>query len=260
MKIHANGIDIEYRIEGSGPWVMLSHSLSTDLRMWDGQAAALAGRYTVLRYDTRGHGGSGVPPAPYAFADMAADALALLDALGVAKASFVGLSMGGMIGQHLALAAPERLQRLVVASSTSRIPPEGAAIWEERIATVRARGMAAMVESTLGRWFTEAYRRDHPDVMERIGGMIGNSPPEGYIGCGMAIRALDITGRLAAVRTPTLVVVGEQDPGTPVAASRAIAEAIPGARLAVIPDASHLCNIQQAEEFSRLLLDFLAQD
>lgn len=260
MKIRANGIDIEYRIEGSGPWVMLSHSLSTDLRMWDGQAAALAARYTVLRYDTRGHGGSSVPPAPYAFADMAADALALMDALGIAVVRFVGLSMGGMIGQHLALMAPQRLERLVVASSTSRIPPEGAAIWEERIATVRAQGMPAMVESTLGRWFTEAYRRDHPDVMARIGGMIGDSPPEGYIGCGMAIRGLDITGKLGAVRTPTLVVVGEQDPGTPVAASRAIAQAIPGARLEIVPDASHLCNIQQEAAFNRLLLDFLAED
>ncbi|MBL8491446.1 MAG: alpha/beta fold hydrolase, partial [Rhodocyclaceae bacterium] len=197
MKANVNGIAVEYQVEGTGPWVMLSHSLSTDRSMWDEQASVLASRHSVLRYDTRGHGGTDVPPAPYRFDDLAADALGLLDALGIDRVRFVGLSMGGMIGQHLALMAPERLDRMAICSSTSRVPAEGRQIWAERIATVRAEGMGAMVDSTLGRWFTEGFRQGHPDVMERIGGLIRNSPPEGYIGCGMAIRDLDITARLA---------------------------------------------------------------
>ena len=255
--IRVNDIDVRYKVEGSGPWVTLSHSLTTDLTMWDGLAAALKGSYTVLRYDTRGHGGSSAPGGAYSFGQLVADVTGMLDALKVERTHFVGLSMGGMIGQHLALAAPQCLNRLVIASSTSRIPPEAAAMWDQRITQARAEGTGAMAEATLGRWFTSSFRAAHPEIMARITALIAATPVAGYVGCGEAIRRLDITDRLPAIRTPTLVVVGADDPGTPPAASEVIAAAIPGARLDVIPSASHLSCIEQPEIFNRLVTDFL---
>jgi 3-oxoadipate enol-lactonase len=257
-KVHANGIDICYEISGNGPTVTLSHSLSTDLTMWDELATALANRFTVLRYDTRGHGGSSAPAGAYGFAQLAGDVAGLLDTLGIERTHFVGLSMGGMIAQYFALACPQRLERLVIASSSSRTPPQAAALWDERIAVARAQGMRAHVEPTLGRWFTAGYRAAHPEVMARIGRLIEATPVAGYAGCGEAIRRLDLTQRLGAIRAPALVIVGADDPGTPPAMSEAIAGAVPGARLQVIPAASHLCCIEQAQAFNRLVLDFLA--
>ena len=257
MKVHANGIDIRYEISGKGPVVTLLHSLASDLTMWDGLAAALADRYTVLRYDTRGHGATAAPDGAYSFAQLVGDVAGLLDALNIERTHFVGLSMGGMIAQHFALAHPGRLDKLVIASSSSRTPPEARAIWDERIAVARDQGMQAHVEATLGRWFTASWRASHPEVMARIGALITATPVAGYAGCGAAICDLDLTDKLAAVRVPTLVLVGADDPGTPPALSEAIARAIPGARLEIVPAASHLLNIEQAATFNRLVGDFL---
>lgn len=258
MKVRANGIDIHYEISGSGPWLTLSHSLCCDGSMWQPQLAALEGHFTVLRFDTRGHGGTDAPAGAYTFEQLTDDVLGLLDALKVERTHFCGLSMGGMIGQHLALEAPQRLDRLVLADTTSRMPAEAAPLWAERIRIAGEQGMAALVASTLARWFTEPYCAAHPEVMAQIGGLISATPVAGYVGCAHAIAAIDITGLLPTVKAPTLVIVGDQDVGTPPAMSEAIAAAIPGARLAVIPDASHLSNIEQAAAFNKLLLDFLA--
>ena len=255
--VEANGITINYVIEGSGPWVTLSHSLTTDLSMWDQLAVALAPTFTVLRYDTRGHGKSSAPDGAYSFEQLAADVLGLLDALKIEHTHFVGLSMGGMIAQHLALLAPQRLHRLVIASSTSRIPPEAGPLWDERIAIARSQGCAGLVEGTLGRWFTPGFRAARPDLMARIAALIAATPVAGYVGCAAAIRRLDLTDHLPAIAKPTLVVVGADDPGTPPAASEVIAAGIPGARLEIIPSASHLCCIEQSELFNRLIRDFL---
>lgn len=255
--IEANGITINYKIEGSGPWVTLSHSLSCDLTMWDALAVALAPTFTVLRYDTRGHGGTTAAQGTYSFGQLTADLTGLLDALEIARTHFVGLSMGGMIGQHFALAAPQRLERLVIANSTSRIPPEAGPLWDERIAIVRAQGCAGVVEGTLGRWFTPGFRSAQPLEAARIGRLIAATPADGYIGCAGAIRALDITARIGAIRAPTLVIAGADDPGTPPAMSEVIASTIPGARLEIIPSASHLSCIEQPETFNRLVAAFL---
>lgn len=255
--IEANGITIRYDVRGSGPWVTLSHSLSCDLTMWDGLAAALAPTYTVLRYDTRGHGGTSAPEGPYRFDQLVGDVIGLLDALKVDRTHFVGLSMGGMIGQHLALAHPSRLDKLVIANSTSRIPPEAGPLWDERIAIARSQGCAGLVDATLGRWFTLGFRSAQTVESARIGGLIAATPPAGYIGCASAIRALDITGKIGAIRMPTLVIAGAEDPGTPPAMSEVIASAIPGARLEIIPRASHLSCIEQPETFHRLVGEFL---
>lgn len=255
--IRVNDIEVRYRIDGSGPWLTLSHSLSCDLTMWDDIAAALAPTFTVLRYDTRGHGGSSAPAGAYTFAQLTADAIGLLDALAVERTHFLGLSMGGMIGQHLALAAPQRLHKLVIANSTSRIPPEAGPLWDERIAIAQRLGCAGLVEGTLGRWFTPGFRAARPEVMDRIGKLIAGTPVAGYVGCAGAIRALDITARIGAIAVPTLVIVGAEDPGTPPAMAQVIAATIPGARLEIIPSASHLSCIEQPGEFLRLTADFL---
>jgi len=256
--IEANGITVRYRLEGQGPCVMLSHSLSCDLTMWDELAAALAPAFTVLRYDTRGHGGTTVSGGAYSFAQLTTDLTGLLDALNIESTHFIGLSMGGMIGQHFALAAPQRLDKLVIANSTSRIPPEAAPLWDERIRLAREHGCAALVEATLGRWFTPEFRAARPDMMQRIGKLIASTPVAGYVGCAGAIRHLDITARIGAIRTPTLVIAGAQDPGTPPAMSAVIAAAIPGARLEIISPASHLSCLEQPEEFRRLVAAFLS--
>ncbi|MCX7165778.1 MAG: 3-oxoadipate enol-lactonase [Rhodocyclales bacterium] len=260
--IEANGITVRYRIEGQGPCVMLSHSLSCDLTMWDELAAALAPAFTVLRYDTRGHGGTGLPKTapegPYSFEQLSADVTGLLDALNIESTHFIGLSMGGMIGQHLGLLAPQRLNRLVIASSTSRIPPEASPLWDERIAIARSQGCAGLVDATLGRWFTPDFRAARPDMMQRIGKLIASTPVAGYAGCAEAIRYLDITPRIGVIRSPTLVIAGAQDPGTPPAMSAVIAAAIPDARLEIISPASHLSCLEQPEEFRRLVAAFLS--
>jgi 3-oxoadipate enol-lactonase len=258
MRLKANGIEVNYEIEGEGPLVTLSHSLACNLGMWDEQARALrAQRYRVLRYDTRGHGQTSAPPGPYNLAQLADDLLGLLRGLGIERTHFVGLSMGGMIGQVFALAHPAMIESLVLCDTTSRYPAAAAATWEERIRTVAAQGMAPMVEATLGRWFTAPFRARRPDLMERVGAMIRQTPPEGYIGCCHALPKIDVTDRLREVPCPALVIVGEEDPGTPVPMARAIQTALPSAELAVLRSASHLSNLEQPHEFNRVLLGFL---
>ena len=257
MNLTANGLDIHYTIEGEGPVVTLSHSLGCNLSMWDEQAKALSGRYCVLRYDTRGHGQSSVPSGPYSLDQMAEDLHGLLTGLGIEKAHFVGISMGGMIGQVFALKHPQMLSSLVLCDTTSRYPPDALPVWEERILTVVARGMEPMVEPTLQRWFTAPFRKQHHDVIDRLRDMLRNTPPKGYIGCCHAMQRINPTERLGGVRCPALVIVGEEDPGTPVAMARAIHAALPSAELVVIRSASHLCNLEQPEEFNRVLLTFL---
>ncbi|MBZ0143536.1 MAG: 3-oxoadipate enol-lactonase, partial [Rhodocyclaceae bacterium] len=237
----------------------LSHSLCCDVSMWQPQLAALEKHFTVLRFDTRGHGGSDAPAGAYTFDQLADDVLGLLDALKIGRTHYCGLSMGGMIGQHLALKAPQRIDRLVLADTTSRMPAEAQPLWAERIRIAQEQGMAAHVQPTLERWFTAPYRAAHPEVMERIGSLICSTPPAGYVGCAHAIAGIDITGRLSAIQAPTLVIVGRDDVGTPPAMSEAMAAAIPGARLEIISEASHLSSIEQADAFNRLLLDFLTE-
>jgi 3-oxoadipate enol-lactonase len=256
--IPVNGIDIRYDIAGDGPWLILAHSLATDLTLWDDQMAALTPHFRVLRFDSRGHGASSAPELPYDFAMLSADALGLMDALDVAKAHFLGISMGGMIAQHLALAAPDRIDRLVLVSTTSGYPPEARTLWQARIAALRENGIEPLVTPTLERWFTAAYREAQPETMARIAALIRATPAAGYIGSGLAIAALDTTARLPTLHCPTLVIVGADDAGTPPAMGRKIAEQVAGARFASIDAASHLCNVEQAPPFNRLVLDFLA--
>ena len=257
MKLSANGIEINYAIEGEGPMVTFSHSLGCNLSMWDAQVAALRRRYRVLRFDTRGHGQSGAPAGAYTLEQLAEDLHGLLAGLGIARTHFVGLSMGGMIGQVFALKYPEMVQSLVLCDTTSRYPAAAAPVWQDRIKTVEAKGMDPLVEPTLGRWFTAPFRARRQDLMTQVGAMIRDTPAQGYIGCCHAIPRINVTDRLAAVTCPALVIVGEEDPGTPVEMARDIHAALPSAELAILRSASHLSNLEQPEEFNRVLLRFL---
>ena len=257
MRAQANGIGIHYEVEGQGPWLVMSHSLACDLHMWDAEAAALRDRFRVLRFDTRGHGGSDAPAGAYTLEQLAHDLEALLGGLGVTKCHFIGLSMGGMIGMTHALKYPGRFDRLILCNTSSRIGPVAAPIWKGRIDTVTAGGMEPLVQPTLARWFTAPFLARQPAVAARVGAMIRATPPTGYIGCCHAIPEIDLTDRLGAVRCATLVVGSDQDVGTPVEMARAIQLAIPGAQLAVIPSASHLSNLEQPETFGHLVGRFL---
>ncbi|MDP1651198.1 MAG: 3-oxoadipate enol-lactonase [Rhodocyclaceae bacterium] len=259
MKIKANSIDIHYDISGSGPVVLFAHSLGSDLSIWAAQKSALAGRHTVIAYDLRGHGQTTATPGAYDLALLAADAVALLDALRIDTASFVGISLGGIIGQALALAAPQRIEKLVLADTVCRYPPEAQAAWPERIRQIEATGLAPLVAPTLERWFTAPYRAAHPEVVARIGAIIRATSVAGYVGCCHAIAALDFSTRLKALNMPAMVVVGADDPGVPLPLARELAAAIPGARLEVIAGAAHLSNLEQADAFNRLLLEFLSE-
>lgn len=260
MKTTVNGISVNYTLEGpaTAPVVTMSHSLATDNSMWDPTVPALTGRFRVLRYETRGHGQTDAPKAAYTLDQLAADALALLTSLGITRTHWVGLSMGGMIGQMLALKAPQVFASLALCDTSSRIPAEAKPMWADRIRTAETQGMAPLVEGTLSRWFTEPFRQSRKDVVDKVAAMIRSTPAAGYAGCCHAIAALDLTDRLGAIKIPTVVIVGEDDPGTPVAASKVMHERIAGSTLEILKSAAHLSNLEQPEAFNRALTGFLA--
>ncbi|HUU73613.1 MAG TPA: 3-oxoadipate enol-lactonase [Burkholderiales bacterium] len=259
MKASTNGIDLYYEIHGeSGPWVVLSHSLACDLHMWDAQINLLKDRFRVLAFDTRGHGKSDAPSGAYTLDQLVEDARGLLDEVGVDKAHWVGLSMGGMIGMMFELKYPGTFRSLILCDTSSRIPAELAPVWAGRIKTVTEHGMTAVVDGTLERWFTEPFRQSSPDVIDSVAKMIVATKVDGYAGCCHAIPKLDCTDRLHTVSCPVQIIVGEQDAGTPVAMSEAIHAAIAGSELVVIPQASHLSNLEQPEKFNEALNRFLS--
>ena len=259
MKIKANGIDINYEVQGAGPWLVLSHSLACDLRMWDEQVAAFAKRFRVLRYDTRGHGQSSAPAGDYTLDQLAADAQALFHALGIEHCHWVGLSMGGMIGQTFALKYPGVFKSLALCDTTSFYGENALANWMGRVRITQEKGMAAVVDATLSRWFTEPFRAANPELMKTVGQMIHSTPVAGYGGCCQALPHINSTARLKEIKCPTIVIVGADDQGTPVAMARIIHEAMPGSELAIIAAAAHISNIEQPAAFNALLSGFLSR-
>jgi 3-oxoadipate enol-lactonase len=259
MQIEANGIYVHYELSGRTdlPVVMLSHSLACSRVMWDPQMEILKSQFRVLRYDTRGHGNSDAPEGAYTLEQLGADAIALLDALKIQTVHFVGLSMGGMIGQCLALNHSDRLKSLTLCDTAAVIPQEAQPIWDERIAAARQNGMQALARQSLERWFTQPLLDRNPPEVDRIRKQILSTPVAGFIGCSEAIRRLSYLERLSDIKTPTLIIVGEDDPGTPVAASEAMHARIAGSKLLVLPQAAHLSNIEQAERFNTALRECL---
>jgi 3-oxoadipate enol-lactonase len=260
MKASTNGIETHYVVEGEGPWLVFSHSLACNVSMWEPQVKAFAGRYKVLCYDTRGHGQSSAPAGQYTLEGLADDAKALLDTLGIRSCHWVGLSMGGMIGQTFQLKYPGVFRTMTLADTTSRYPADAAPTWQARIETASTKGMEPIVQPTLERWFTEPYRKSGAPVVASIAQAIRSTPVPGFVGCCHAIPKINVTARLKEVKIPTLVVVGEQDPGTPVSMAREIHENLPGSELAILPSAAHLSNLEQPEAFNKALGSFLERN
>jgi len=252
-----NAVDTSYRLEGlsGAPVVMFSNSLAADLSMWDAQVARLGARYQTLRYDTRGHGATAEPAGAFSIEDLAGDAVALLDHLEIASVHFVGLSLGGMVGQAMGARHGDRLKSLTLCATASSMDPS---VWEGRIEQVRRDGVAPLAQGTLERWFTAPFRASHPETVAAVGMTIAATSRAGYIGCAGAIRDMDLVPMLADIDVPTLVVAGADDPSTPPAMAQAIHERIAGSRLAVVERAAHLLNIEQADAFGDILEEFLA--
>jgi 3-oxoadipate enol-lactonase len=257
MFAEINGIRCFYEFDGEGEEVVaLIHALGTGHWMWDRQVEVLRPHFRVLRYDVRGHGQTDKPPGPYSLELFAQDLAALLDVLGIPAAHLVGLSMGGMIAQTFALNYPDRVKSLVLADTSSRYPPESRQQFEERAKIAETQGIEPLIEPALERWFTPEFARAHPEVIERYRRMLRTNDPKAYAAATRAIAQLDLTARLGAIKVPTLVIVGEDDPGTPPAMAKEIAAAIPGARLEILPG-RHMTQEESAEAFNRLLLEFL---
>jgi 3-oxoadipate enol-lactonase len=259
MLIRANGIQMNYELSGKkeAPVAMLSHSLGSSLLMWNPQRKVLESQFQVLRYDIRGHGKTEAPPGAYTLELLGEDAVALLDLLEIERVHWVGLSMGGMIGQGVALNYPKRLQSLTLCDTMAIVPEEAQPIWQERIDAVRDRGVASQLEPTMERWFTPSFLRLNSHMLGVIRNEFLATPAQGYLGCIYAIRKLNYLDRLSEIKMHTLIMVGEDDPGTPVAASEAIHQRIPNSRLVIIKSARHLSNVEQPEVFNTNLLTFL---
>jgi 3-oxoadipate enol-lactonase len=250
---------LKYQLEGpeDAPVLVLSNSLGTSMEMWDAQASVLRGRYRLLRYDTRGHGRSSpAPPGPYAMGDLGRDVISLLDNLGIGRASFCGLSVGGMTGMWLAAEAPERVDRLVLVCTSALLGPKS--VWDERIETATGRGMGALVvDAVIERWFTPAFRIENPEIVERMARTLRETDPGGYAGCCAAIRDMDLRDRLPSIVAPTLVVSAAEDPATPPDHGELIRSTIPGARFEVVPRASHTANVERPGRITDLILTHL---
>ncbi|MNQ72682.1 3-oxoadipate enol-lactonase 2 [compost metagenome] len=251
--------DLNYLLDGpaGAPVLVLSNSLGTDLHMWDAQIPAFTQHFQVLRYDTRGHGRSLVSEGPYSIEQLGRDVLALLDALDIPKASFCGLSMGGLIGQWLAINAPARIQRLVLCNTAAKIgSPE---VWNPRIDTVLSGGAQAMRDlrdASISRWFTPDFAESQPAQVEPVVGMLAQTSPEGYAANCAAVRDADYREQLGAISAPTLIVCGSGDPVTTTEHGRFMQERIRGAELVEF-HAAHLSNVQAGDAFSQRVLDFL---
>jgi 3-oxoadipate enol-lactonase len=258
MKAKANGITINYQIDGpeGAPWLVFSNSLATSTAMWDEQATALRSNFRVLRYDQRGHGGTEAPSGRYAFDTLLDDALGLLDALGIAKAHFAGLSMGGATALGLAERHPARLERVIVCDSPCQSTLQSSQLWEERIAAAQKQGIAALVEPTIARWFPPETVAKNPPHLDKVRAMIRATPVNGFIGCAAALADHDYASAAATVRQPVLFMVGEKDGATP-AAMRKLHDKVAGSRFAELPGAGHISNMDQPAEFNRALRDFL---
>jgi 3-oxoadipate enol-lactonase/4-carboxymuconolactone decarboxylase len=255
--IQANGVELFYELSGpsGAPVVAFSNSLGTTMAMWDGILPALQGRYRVLRYDTRGHGRSQVLDRSITIDDLAADLIGLLDALEIARAHVVGLSLGGMIGQALASRNPERVISLTLMATSAYMPSRES--WGERAALVRAEGTVAIVEATMGRWFTKDYPAQAPQRVAPVREAFIGIDPVGYAVCCNAIGCMDLRPVIHRISVPTLVIAGADDPATPVAMAEEIRSRVSDSELVVLSHAAHLLAVEQAERTAAYLVAFL---
>jgi 3-oxoadipate enol-lactonase len=250
---------LKVALQGKGPAIVMSHALGLDLHMWDDLAAALASTHTVLRYDHRGHGGSALPPGPYSMDELVADAARLIREWDCGPVVWVGLSMGGMVGQGLAIRHPELVRGLVLANTSARYPQAAKAMWAERIGKIGQGGLASIADMVMERYFHAGFRAAHPQVVDRFRRTLLVTEPKGYVACSYAVASVDWLDQLARLKVPTLVIAGALDVGAPVEMSEAIVAQVSGAELVVIDDASHLSVIEQPSLFEERLRGFLGR-
>jgi 3-oxoadipate enol-lactonase len=254
--IDADGCPIHVEVTGpdSAPALMLSNSLGTDLSMWDAQAEAFAKEFRLIRYDRRGHGKSGAPKGPYSMERLGRDVLAILDALKIQKTSWCGLSMGGMVGQWLGAHAPDRVGRMIFSNTACYYADKE--IWNGRIRLLREKGLPAVVEGTMERWFTKGFRERSPQTIASMSEILLKTPIEGYIGCCEAIAAMDHREILSKIKAPVLVIAGKQDPATTVENAEFIRDRVAGSKLIVL-DAAHISNVELPDVYTKTALEFL---
>lgn len=249
-------IAFDYRPVEGGPVLIFSPSLGTTMDLFEPQVDALGDRYSILRYDPRGHGASDVPAGGYSLDRLGRDVVELLDHLGIERAHFAGVSLGGMVGQWLGYRAPDRLNRLILANTSAYMgPPAG---WASRISAVSAHGMAALTDAVIERWFTAEFQHAHPTRVDHARAMLLATDPQGYAGCSAAIRDMDLRPTARCIAVPTLVIGGLRDPATPPEHAHFLAEAIADARLVEL-EAAHLANLEQPFAFNAAVADFLGE-
>jgi 3-oxoadipate enol-lactonase len=251
-----DGCMIHVEVEGpqNAPVLMLSNSLGTNLHMWDDQVASWTRYFRLVRYDRRGHGQSSAPKGPYTMERLGRDVLAVIDTLDIDKINWCGLSMGGMVGQWLGAHAPGRVDKLILSNTSSFFPDKS--IWEGRLKTVRDKGLAAIVDANMERWFTKDFRERSPQAIAKMREMFLATKADGYIGCGEAIRDMDHRPLLPKISAPTLVIAGKHDPATTLEANEFICEHVPNADIAVL-DTAHIANVERPELYADTVLGFL---
>jgi 3-oxoadipate enol-lactonase len=246
-----------YEIDGNGPWLILSHSLACNLHMWDPQMELLTQHFKVLRFDTRGHGKSVVTPGPYSLDSLADDVFELMQELAIEKMHWMGLSMGGMIGQTMILRSPESFLSIVLADTPSQPPDDAFRAWRNnRDAMAREHGMQSVVNTTLNHWFTEGYRNANPPELQEIANEILTTPVEGFVSCSAAIAHINTFDRLKEINCLAMVMVGEHDEVTAQEIAEKIHAEIVDSILHIIPNAAHISNVEQRDLFNQHITDF----
>ncbi len=254
-----SGLTLNTRIDGDigKPWIVLSNSLGANLSMWEPQIEALSETYRVLRYDTRGHGGSETPGGPYGFDDLVGDVIGVMDAKGIEQTSFMGLSMGGMTGLGLAIDHPDRFHRIICADGRADAPQGFRDMWDQRIAAVETGGMAAIVEGTLATWLTADWQAANPGRTDQVRTMVLGTDPKGYVNCCLALKGLDYLRRLGDAGVPVFYLGGSEDKGAAPEVMQAMADATPGGAYVTVPNAAHVANINAPKAFNGAIAGYL---
>jgi 3-oxoadipate enol-lactonase len=257
MKVNANGINFNVQVDGpeGAPWIIFSNSLITNLSMWDDQAAALKNEFRILRYDQRGHGGTDAPSGKYSFATLTDDVIALMDALSIERAHFCGISMGGMTALFLGQRYGDRFDCLFPCDCGPASTPQSAQQWKERIDLGAEKGMEALVEPTVSRWFPPEFVATKAPALDKVRDMIRTTKYDGFAGCAYALSDYDTKPGLASIKNRVLGICGTKDATYP--GMKAITAAVPGAKLVDIEGAGHISNMEQPEFFTRTIRDFV---
>jgi 3-oxoadipate enol-lactonase len=259
MRVRTGSFETEYVTAGSGPWLLLAHCLGGSLEVWRPyQIDAFAKRFHVLAYDGRGHGRSSTPAGDFTVADLADDAVRLMDELAIERASVVGLSMGGMMAQYLAIGHPDRVDKLVLADTTSFYEGASVEMWRQRAVAAESEGLEPLAGPTMERWFTPPFREAQPEAVARIRAIFVSNDARGYAGAARALAGFDVRAQLGRITAPTLWLSGDQDSACPPEQARQLASAFPHARFELIPSAAHIASVEQPEAFNTAVLDFLA--